>query len=73
MDMLMTPDAIQATRQALGMTLKEFGELLKVSEATASRWESGHQRPRYDMLVRLNRIAEDSGIKEPSPKAAAAG
>lgn len=53
---------ITAIRQALGMNLREFGHLLGVSEATASRWESGDRQPQIETLIRLGEMGLKHGL-----------
>lgn len=55
--MFLTGQEITEIRRAAGMNLKQFGDLLGVTEATVSRWESGHRRPKYEMMERLNDLA----------------
>src|SRR5207302_2710035 len=40
---LLTPEEIRQGREKLGLTQKEFANLLGVGEATVSRWETGAQ------------------------------
>jgi transcriptional regulator with XRE-family HTH domain len=40
---LLTPDEIRDGREKLGLTQKQFANLLGVGEATVSRWETGAQ------------------------------
>jgi len=40
---LLTPEEIREGREKLGLTQKEFANLLGVGEATISRWETGAQ------------------------------
>jgi transcriptional regulator with XRE-family HTH domain len=54
---------IAAIRQARGMNLREFGDLLGVSEATASRWESGDRHPQIETLIRLGEMGLEYGLK----------
>lgn len=58
MDMLMllSADDIKTLRQSMQMNLREFGEALDVTEATACRWESGARRPQYDDMKKLNAL-----------------
>jgi putative zinc finger/helix-turn-helix YgiT family protein len=40
---LLTPEEIREGREKLGLTQKQFANLLGVGEATVSRWETGAQ------------------------------
>jgi putative zinc finger/helix-turn-helix YgiT family protein len=40
---LLAPEEIRQGREKLGLTQKQFGNLLGVGEATVSRWETGAQ------------------------------
>jgi putative zinc finger/helix-turn-helix YgiT family protein len=40
---LLTPEEIRQGREQLGLTQKQFANLLGVGEATVSRWETGAQ------------------------------
>lgn len=40
---LLAPDEIRSGREGLGLTQKQFANLLGVGEATVSRWETGAQ------------------------------
>lgn len=49
-----TKDIIRSRRIELGLTMKELGDKVGVSEGTISRWESGHiNNMRRDKIVRL--------------------
>lgn len=52
--MFLTGKDISKIRQARGLTLKQFADLLGVTEAAVSRWEADKRRPRYDMMEKLN-------------------
>ncbi|MBX6770897.1 MAG: helix-turn-helix domain-containing protein [Chloroflexi bacterium] len=49
----MTPEQIRELRQALGMSLKEFGEAVGVWGESVWRWEHGRTRPHRLVLRRL--------------------
>ena len=40
---MLTPEEIREGREKLGLTQKQFANLLGVGEATVSRWETGAQ------------------------------
>jgi putative zinc finger/helix-turn-helix YgiT family protein len=50
---IMLPDEIKNLRKELGLTQREFGELLQVGEKTATRWETGRGRPSRSLNVLL--------------------
>jgi len=62
MNIMLTHHTIRRFRQELGINLREFGELVGVSEATASRWEAGKRHPTWRKMDRLNQIAKARGI-----------
>ncbi len=68
MGMLLTPSDIAALRRALNITQQELGDLLGVTEATVSRWESTdpakRRKPSYDMLFKLSELAEKVGKRK---------
>jgi DNA-binding transcriptional regulator YiaG len=60
-DMVMLTDKdIKKLRKALGLTALEFGDLLGVKQITVFQWESGRRHPKFDMLVKLNKIREEA-------------
>jgi putative zinc finger/helix-turn-helix YgiT family protein len=50
---LLLPDEIRKLRKALGLTQRQFGELLQVGEKTSTRWETGRGRPSRSLNVLL--------------------
>jgi len=60
---------VTRVRESLGMTMREFGDLIKVSEPAISRWESGSRPVSASMaeLIRL-KVAEHLA-EEPAPTA----
>lgn len=52
---LLSPDAIRANRERLGMTPAQMAATLRVGEATLTRWEQGGQLQAraVDLLLRL--------------------
>lgn len=54
--MRFTKEEIAALRQALGMTLSQFAELVGVTAATASRWEAGLRFPSREADEKLEEI-----------------
>jgi putative zinc finger/helix-turn-helix YgiT family protein len=50
---LLLPAEIRALRKSLGLTQREFGNLLQVGEKTATRWETGRGRPSRSLNVLL--------------------
>lgn len=50
---LLLPEEIRELRRNLGLTQREFGELLQVGEKTATRWENGRGRPSRSLNVLL--------------------
>lgn len=52
---LLTPEAIRQGRENIGLTQKQFANLLGVGEATVSRWETGAQiqQRAMDRFLRL--------------------
>src|SRR5438876_12370222 len=50
---IMLPEDIRSLRKELGLTQREFGELLQVGEKTATRWETGRGRPSRSLNVLL--------------------
>lgn len=51
---MMTKDIIRQRRTELGLTMKQVAEIVGVSEATVSRWESGDiENMRRDKIVLL--------------------
>lgn len=57
--MILEAAEIAEIRKSKGMNLRQFGQLLGVSEATASRWEAGIRHPRFATLVKLNQLANE--------------
>ena len=52
---LLAPDEIRQGRERLGLTQKQFANLLGIGEATVSRWETGSQiqQRAMDRLLRV--------------------
>jgi putative zinc finger/helix-turn-helix YgiT family protein len=52
---LLPPERIRANRESLGLTQRDFANLLGVGESTVSRWETGSQIQQkcLDRLMRL--------------------
>lgn len=44
---------IRRARGSRGMTMEDLAEMLGVSHATVSRWESGQNKPRRRMVYKL--------------------
>lgn len=56
---MFTGQDIRKIRVALGLSMKELGEMLGgISESTVSRWESNERHPRFATLVKLNELAK---------------
>jgi len=54
---------IQALRQHLGLTQREFAEQLGTRQQTISEWETGQYQPRGASATLLSIIAERSKFK----------
>lgn len=50
---LLLPEEIRELRKNLGLTQRQFGDLLQVGEKTATRWENGRGRPSRSLNVLL--------------------
>ena len=57
MDML-SPAQIRELRESLGLTLKEFGRKVGVSESCVHHWESGRTHPTYHKMIDLNKLRD---------------
>jgi DNA-binding transcriptional regulator YiaG len=64
-----TSDSIHALRTSLGLTMKDFADLIGTTESTVSRWESGKSHPTFATQIKLNELATS---KATSKKRAAA-
>lgn len=64
---MFTSEDIRRLRLSLGLTLKEFGELVGVTESAASSWETGRSSPRREPLAKINTLAQElaNGTREP--------
>ena len=47
---------IQMARKAQGLTQKEFGEALGLTQATVSAWEVGRNEPNYKVLREIAQV-----------------
>ena len=56
MDMLEFGQTIKAKREQKGLTQKQLGQLLYVSDKTVSRWENNQIYPDITMLPEIARI-----------------
>lgn len=72
MGMRFNKDEIAAIRRALGLNLRQFAEEAGVTEATASRWESGDRKPSWDAMDKLEVLYAKTARNGRSRKAAAA-
>lgn len=55
----MTPDDIRRWREARGLTTTDLADLLGVSQATVSRWETGDRPPTMPLVrLALERLAQ---------------
>lgn len=61
-------EKLKETRAALGLTQKEFGELLGISSNTIARYERGEIQPKHpkvlEMAVDFLRIQETPELKK---------
>jgi len=57
--LMLEPHQITALREGMGLSRKDFADLLEISEACLCRWEKGIRRPKYDKMKRLNELAND--------------
>lgn len=57
---MLTPELIFEVRKALGLTAKEFGDLLDSHWNTVFQWESGRRHPRWETQVKINRLLEEA-------------
>jgi DNA-binding transcriptional regulator YiaG len=55
MDML-TPAQIRELRKSLGLTLKELGAYVGVTEACVCQWENAKSHPTFKKMEKLNDI-----------------
>jgi DNA-binding transcriptional regulator YiaG len=55
--------SVQALRQHLGLTQREFSERLGTRQQTISEWETGMYRPRGTSATLLSFIAEQAKFK----------
>ena len=58
MDMLEFGQTIKAKREQKGLTQKQLGQLLYVSDKTVSRWENNQIYPDITMLLDISRVLE---------------
>ena len=47
---------LRELRKARGITMKELGDMLGVSESTISLYENGKREPSYELLLKLSLI-----------------
>lgn len=71
MMLMMTPERIRELRERLGLTPTEFAAKVGVSASTICNWESGSRHPRYDAMLVLNRLAEETATNGRRKKATA--
>lgn len=59
-----TKDIIRFKRQEKGLTMKELADLIDVSEATISRWESGEvSNMKRSSIMRLSQVLDISPVQ----------
>lgn len=54
------PSRLRSAREACGLTMYDVAKKLKVTYATADRWERGHQEPN---LAKVKRLAKLLGVQ----------
>ena len=65
---LLTPEEIREGREKLGLTQKQFANLLGVREATVSRRETGVQQRAMDRFLRVwDQVDRHAGAYEMRP------
>lgn len=67
----MSPTDITNLRRRAGLTQSEFADMLGVTQATVSYWESGRHYPREVQLAMLQRLGEQLTAYERENKAQA--
>lgn len=51
---------IREYRKRAGLTMKELGEHLGVSESAVQRWENGDRKPSYERLLQIGEVLDCS-------------
>lgn len=68
MMMFLTGTDIEAIRKHMGMTQQAFADFLGVTDAAVCLWEGNQRRPRYPMMERLNKLAEEKRVRLPGQR-----
>jgi len=58
-----TPGYIRTMREALGLTLTQFGERLGVDRMTVWRWEQGRVSPNPEAVKAIEKLRREAGRK----------
>lgn len=58
------PKALVELRAKLNINQHELAKLLSVSYPTVSRWENGRFEPTKIVKIRVDKLLQDTGIKE---------
>jgi DNA-binding transcriptional regulator YiaG len=59
---MLKPEDIRAIREAMKMGPGEFAKFLGVHRMAVYFWERGTNRPRWDMMERLNELGIKAGV-----------
>lgn len=58
----MNANQIKALRKKLGLTAKQLGDMLGVTENTVNRWETGWRTAKGPAATLLRRMAKDAAV-----------
>ncbi|MTT52983.1 helix-turn-helix domain-containing protein [Alcanivorax sp. VBW004] len=50
------PERLRSARKQLGLTQEQLAEMLHVTKASVSAWESGREKPRFALLPALREV-----------------
>lgn len=59
----MKPEQLRMARHALGLSMKEFADLSRVSHMTVHRFEAGKKGVNHAMIEAMRTTLEDEGVQ----------
>jgi DNA-binding transcriptional regulator YiaG len=70
--MKITPEAIRAIREALGISQEAFARRVGVAYNTVNRWEKGKNLPKSTpIIVKILEVASEAGVDDNASSPAA--
>jgi len=62
MEKELTPSEIRNLRKSLGLSQRQFANLIDVKRLTIARWEAGNMKPKKEHFEMLEKLANDTNV-----------